>query len=605
MSEHHERKAPATRIERLLRRMSGPERIFVLIGMPLLILGGLQLVTQMAVSGLTGTSFTFLPVLTYLTLWGTANPAAHYGAAGASFLHWFLLSLIIAGIVALVVMRAKAEKSRAANPQLRRGLAPDKDVKEQLSTKQLLDRGVHLCPSLAGQKPHTIPPERVGYRIGSFLGMDVWIRTEDPVILIGPSRAGKGWRFLLGWILDAPGAVITTSVKLDNAKLTMKARERMGSRVFVWAPGIEGGKDLGHMLKWDPVDGCINEEVLMRRINGLIPADSFSGSTSNGGHWDTLGRQISSHLFHAAACGGLDVDAIWSWVGNPRRAEQAIDLIRNHPQGISERADQLEYILGMPPEQLATSWGVLPTVLAFMESRAAREWMKPSPEERVDLARFIVDRGTLYIVGDKMTSPVFVRMNAGLLAELDYITKALAAASPGSRLDPAVTYILDELGNMEYPGFYELITAGGGQGRVGIGVFQSKSQLDQYGDASTGTTLFDAAVGKLVLPGGGDPKALGDMAELVGSISVERESFTVGNGPASMQYSDDRRAIFEKEDIRTLKLDYAFLLYRNLKLVVPKTSPFNEHPRYEECMADAAAIDANFKQNSMYAEYLC
>lgn len=580
--------------------MSPAEQFVVLLMVPAALLTILQIVVQGLVLVVLGRrDFTMLPIFMYLAQWFRPDPAAAYGVQNAAVLHWVIAILFLAVAVTVTVLISRLVASRKRNPQLRPGLATLKDVKRELGTQQLVElRGPKLRPSLANTE---ISPVQVGYRVGEFLGQEVWSRVEDPTILIGPSRAGKGYRFILGWIVDAPGAVITTSVRMDNAKLTMLARERAGSQTLMWAPGIDGGKDFGKRLKWNPVEGCLHEETLIRRINALVPSGSFAGSTSNGGHWDSLGRQLASHLFHAAACGEVGVDEIWSWVSSTKRAEEAVRMIREHPQGMKEHADHLEHVLNMPHEQRNTNWGVLPTVLAFMESRAARDWMKPAPGESVDLVQFILQRGTIYIVGDKMASPVYVRMNDALLAEFDFITKGLAAASPGSRLDPPVTYVLDEAGNIEYQGMYELITAGGGYGRVGIAAYQSKNQLDQVKDASTAATLWDAAVAKIILPGGGDSKALGEISELIGESWYESESHTLGSDNPTAQLSMVSRAIFTKEEVRTLDLDYAFMFYRNLSPIVARTRPFSDHPRYAECMADADDVDGQFRTNSPYA----
>lgn len=598
-----DRNAPTTELGRIVRLMGPAQRAVVFIGLPLLLLGGIQAITQALVLVSRGSrEFHPVGVLGYIAQWWQKDPAAVYGVEGGAALHWViavaLLVMLASGVALILWVIAKRRK----NPQLRPGQASEKKVVAELGPKQLVEkRGPHLRPSLAGT---VIDPISVGYWLGTFRDIDIWLRIEDPTILIGPSRSGKGWRFLLATILGAPGAVVTTSVRLDNAKITMRERERQGSPTYMWAPGVQGGKDVGKTMKWDPVAGCLDEETLVRRINALIPSGSFAGSTSNGGHWDALGRQLASHLFHAAACGNLTVDEIWGWVSSPKRAEDAVRLIREHPEGMNEHADHLEYVLNMPHEQRATSWGVLPTVLAFMESRAARWWMKPEDGETVDLSEFIMQRGTLYIVGDKMASPVYVRMNDALLAEIDFVSKGLAAVSPGSRLDPPISYVLDEAGNIEYQGMYELITAGGGYGRVAIAAYQSKNQLDQVGDASTGATLWDAAVAKIILPGGGDTKALDEVSNLIGDVWFERASHTVGSGEPSAQYSAEARAAFTRKDIRELEQTHAFLFYRNLAPIVVKTRPFNEHPRFAACIADAGALDKSFRESSAFAKYL-
>lgn len=596
----YEQRPVAGPFGRILRLMGPGPRVLFFIVVPLAFTALVQAFTQIGVMVLTGhRDASYLNIFEYVGLWGAGDPPARYGVPGVAGLHWAIAILIVVLVAAAIFIGVSVRARRLRNPQRRYGIAELSEAEAQLGREQLVsDRAPVLRPSL---KPGQVDPTQVGYYVGEFLGSGLWLRVEDPTIIIGPSRAGKGWYLILNWILDAPGAVITTSSKLDNAQLTMRARERSGSTVWVFAPGIPGGKDFGHVLQWNPISGCIDESTLVRRIKALIPDDSFSGSTSNGGHWDTLGQQLAAHLFHAAACGGLGVDAVWDWVGSPQRAADAVRLIREHPDGMAEHAAHLETVLNMPPEQRASQWGVLPTTLAFLESRSAREWMNPAPGTEIDLVDFILNRGTLYLVGDKQASKGYVRILDGLLAEVDHVSKGLAAASPGGRLDPPVTYLLDEAGNIEYQGLYELITAGGGRGRVGVAVFQSKAQLQQYGGQDAADTLWDAATAKIVLPGGGDPRALQDMSNLIGESWVERESHSIGGGPGSVQVSAEKRSIFDTSEIRTLESGYAFLFYRNLRPVLPKCRPFSDRSNYPACQEDAANLEKLSQQASPYA----
>ena len=601
MSDYRDRVAPATGFQKRLRTFGLAEQLALVLGLPAAALLGLQFFVQMLVTLITGAkSFTPLPFFHYFGLWGAADPAARYGVNGAGVLHWALIVFFVTAITTVVALFARARSKRRKDPQRRPGLATREEVRAELGEEQLLtERAPVLRPALPASKLRSMD---VGYRVGLYRGIECYFRVEDPMIVIGPSRAGKGWNIVLPWIMDAPGAVVTTSSKLDNAQMTMHARERAGSKVWIFAPGIPSGRDFGHVLKWDPVGGCINEETLIRRINGLIPADAFSGSTTNGGHWDTLGKQLATALFHAAACGGRTVDDIWTWVASPRAAEEAVRLIREHPQGLTEHATRLETVINMPAEQRASQWGVLPTVLAFLGSRSARDWMKVGADDgQFDFAEFILQKGTVYLIGDKKTSASYLRILDGFLAEVDYVSKAIAAGSPGGRLDPPLTYLLDEAGNFEYQGMYELITAGGGVGRICVAIFQSKSQLQQYGGQEGADTLWDAATVKVVLPGGGDPRALEDMSKLIGETWVERESHSMAlNGPAHMQLSEEKRAIFEGNEIRTLEKGMAFVFYRNLPPLLPKTRPFHEHPRFKECLQDSKNLEQHLRETSEY-----
>lgn len=534
-------------------------------------------------------------------MWGQPDPTVVTGASVSAVAHWAIVFTVVAVAIAIAVMVAVAVRRYRKDPQRTPGLAPLREVVRELGVKALVhEHGPNLRPRLPASG---LRPEDCGLRVGSFWGIDLWIRVEDPTIVIGPSRAGKGWYLILNWIVNAPGAVVTTSSKMDNAILTLRHRERIApGQVWVFAPGIAGGGSLGHVLRWDPVDGCVDEETLVRRIQALIPKDAFSGSTSNGGHWDTLGQQLAAALFHAAACKGVGVDEIWRWVGSPQRAVEAVTAIREHPRGLREQAAFLETVINMPPEQRATQWGVLPTSLAFLASSLARAWMTPAPGESIDLAEFILQRGTLYLVGDKQTTGGYVRIIDGLLAELDYYSKGLADAM-GGRLDPPITYLLDEAGNFEYQGLYELITAGGGRGRVGVAVFQAKEQLGQYGRDLV-KVLWDAAVAKIILPGGADDAELRAMSSLIGERWTQREQHSWGQGPSNVSVSEEKRAILEASEIREMQKGYAIMFYRNLKAIIPKLNPFAEHPAYEQCKSDAIGLSKQLQESSPFASYL-
>jgi type IV secretion system protein VirD4 len=61
-------------------------------------------------------------------------------------------------------------------------------------------------------------------------GTKVWASVEDSILLIGPPRSGKGLHVVINAILDAPGAVVTTSTRPDNLTATLKARQQGRAR---------------------------------------------------------------------------------------------------------------------------------------------------------------------------------------------------------------------------------------------------------------------------------------------------------------------------------------------------------------------------------------
>ncbi|MCD2115661.1 MULTISPECIES: hypothetical protein [Rhodococcus] len=65
-------------------------------------------------------------------------------------------------------------------------------------------------------------PQDVGYLLGASRSTKVWASVEDSILLIGPPRSGKGLHVVINAILDAPGAVVTTSTRPDNLTATLR-----------------------------------------------------------------------------------------------------------------------------------------------------------------------------------------------------------------------------------------------------------------------------------------------------------------------------------------------------------------------------------------------
>ena len=142
----------------------------------------------------------------------------------------------------------------------------------------------------------------VGYLLGRSRGKQVWASVEDSILLIGPPRSGKGLHVVINAILDAPGAVVTTSTRPDNLTATLRARERgRGGPVAVFDPqhlaeGIPAG------MRWSPIRGCDDPLTAMIRATGLASATGLSaGGVESGGFWEGKTRTALQALLHAAA----------------------------------------------------------------------------------------------------------------------------------------------------------------------------------------------------------------------------------------------------------------------------------------------------------------
>lgn len=154
-----------------------------------------------------------------------ADPGAALGAEGLNpFVYGTVVTLTVAvlGTAAFFVVRAVHRARSTADSHRLAGTATAAEVARVASPKALVKKAATLRPSLT-EKAH---PEVVGYLLGTGKGGQVWATVEDSIVLIGPPRSGKGLHVVINAILDAPGAVITTSTRPDNLTATSPATSR-------------------------------------------------------------------------------------------------------------------------------------------------------------------------------------------------------------------------------------------------------------------------------------------------------------------------------------------------------------------------------------------
>jgi type IV secretion system protein VirD4 len=141
-----------------------------------------------------------------------ANPSAAWGQpVGPTWLYWTsTVSVIVVLAAAGAACRwvtARNKTARGQDPRRIHGLASRAEVGRVAGARALLARAADLRSSLAHPQVGDI-----GHRLGSARGVDCYASVEDSVVLLGPPRSGKGVHIVINAILDAPGAVITTSL---------------------------------------------------------------------------------------------------------------------------------------------------------------------------------------------------------------------------------------------------------------------------------------------------------------------------------------------------------------------------------------------------------
>jgi type IV secretion system protein VirD4 len=224
--------------------------------------------------------------------------------------------------------------------------------------------------------------------------------------------------------------------------------------------------------------------------------------------------------------------------------------------------------------------------------------VSPGPGESFDPATFLRDNGTMYLLSTGAGASASWSLVAAFLEDLVETARALAAASPGARLDPPLLLALDEIGNLSpLPSLPVLMAEGGGTGITTMPVLQSLSQARaRWGDHNAGA-IWDASIVKVVLGGASVAKDLQDVAALLGERDEITHSTSSGDhGSRSVQRSVRRVPVMPPETIRMLPFGTALVLLRSAPPLVTDLRPWTKRPDAKQLAADRAAIEQTLRR---------
>ncbi|XPP25597.1 MAG: type IV secretory system conjugative DNA transfer family protein [Leucobacter sp.] len=503
------------------------------------------------------------------------RPSDPGSVLGADSLHpvvyWLTAGLLIIGVsvAGWWVWRTFRDHTRRTNidPYRIVGIATRTDVASAASEKALLRRGGQLRPSM-----QTPTVQDVGYLLGASRGVNVWASVEDSILLIGPPRSGKGLHIVINAILDAPGAVVTTSTRPDNLTATLKARSRDGRPVAVFDPqhlaeGVPAG------LRWSPIRGCEDPLTAMIRATGLAAGTGLSaGGVEGGDFWEGKTRTALQALLHAAALDHRAPAELFRWTLDPAAASDAVAILTAHPNAATGWADSLQAMIDSDPRTRDSIWQGVSLSLAALADPRVLDAVSPGPEERFDPEEFLRKRGTLYLLATGAGANNSAALVSAFVEDLVEAARRLAARSPAARLDPPLLLALDEIGNLApLPSLPTLMAEGGGTGITTMPVLQSLAQAREKWSDNAASAIWDASIVKIILGGASNSRDLQDLTTLIGERDEITDSTTIGDhGSRTAQRSIRRVAIMPPDVIRTLPFGTGLILLRAAPPIVAR-----------------------------------
>ena len=466
-----------------------------------------------------------------LVSWRRGSRAVAIGCVAAAVLpvwtlirtsHPFLLGVLVAALGVLMwhrYGRTMATVTRwGASARRKAGVASSLDITRVGSALAMRRRTPHVRPSLATTcrtariaQLLRLPAEAVAVQLCKVGAQRVWASVEDVVIVFGGPRVGKT-QWLAGRVIDAPGAVLTTSTRTDLLDQTGPLRALVGP-VFVFNPVGLGGRP--STITFDPLTGCTDPPTANERAADMLAASNRPGGGDRE-FWDDQGRRNLAALMHAAALGGLTMTDVQDWLADLDGSEgEILGLLRTKSSEPAFVASITQFIATNDRTRSSITSTIAPA-LGWLTHGPARAAALPVSEgsRPFDVAALLAAKATVYMLGgeDAQVAPLVCALTGYIARE----ARRLADHQPGGRLDPPLSLRLDEAA-LICPVPLDKWTADmGGRGVSIVACFQSRAQLvDRYGEAKAAVILNNSGA-RLLFGGTADRDDLNYWSTLAG-----------------------------------------------------------------------------------------
>jgi type IV secretory pathway TraG/TraD family ATPase VirD4 len=454
----------------------------------------------------------------------------------------------------------------------RPGFASKGEIRREMGARQARKMIEQTRPSLVGRErkvpttDYAVPLGRL--RFGGW-PVGIWGTPEMNYLLLAPSRQGKSI-ILNSMIYRWAGAVVHTSSKVVDHLATKSLRELLGP-VWVWDPlGLSGTRNL-NTFRWDPIRGCEDRSVAIQRAAYLLYGSRGNAGASVEEFFKSTACEVLARMLNAAAIGGRTMMDVYAWSQNRQDGTAANILVQAGAEpGWSGVLVSRQKVVQGTGDGIFTT---LSNALSWMANPKVAATVLPGPGEHFDAEQFLLNQGTLYMIGSDKPGSVVAPLFVMFADYLRSVSIDLGNKNGSGRMDPPCLWAMDEVANIVPLPADKWMTDSGGRGITLVLVIQSRAQLyDTWGE-QRGRVIWDDANVRIFLRGIGDRSVRDDISSMCGMYEKKRRRTTTKNGETSVSEDVEEKPVMRQDRIFKLGKRQSLIIFAGCSPVITRVKP--------------------------------
>lgn len=457
--------------------------------------------------------------------------------------------LVVAGGIFYLVRNAGGNPVDRMQRHLRRNnnLAPVLYARRQKDAKQLHPQAVDLPP---GQK--------IGTLVGGGMSW-VWQGWRDVAIYIfGPGR-GKTTGSVVRHVLEAPGAAVMTSNKVDGVKEVLAGRKRKGD-AWVYDPTQVYRRDKRPNFVYDPL-WDVEDLTTAQELAAIFEASTKDADSKSDAQFDSQGRDLFAYALLAAKFEGIGLGQVYSWITKQEHGEIRA-IMQKHGQ--TGPASALVGLQGQPDKTRGSVYATAQRMASAIANDKLLAWTSAPGVRKFNAEAFVRSTDTAVLISRNGpgSGGAFV---AALVRSISRAGER-AAAADGGRITTPVVFELDEVANIvRWPELPDVVSFYGSMGLILGMYFQSWGQIVRVFGSEGADTLWSAS--SIRVYGGGEStqspflkrfsESIGNYDEWTTNTSTGRNGATKSRSarskpilpPDVLAHLPKWRAVFDATDV--------------------------------------------------------